>query len=183
VAPSESAEWYLLISGGQTITARLAAGGGAISFTPVPFGHDVFAQFGDEFGLPVPGNFDPPITSAPMLGNTNVSEVRDVNNDGFVTPQDALLIINRLNASGAGVLGSTAYPRAPFVDVDGDGNCSPIDALLVINWLNSHSAGSPSSGGEGEPVDAYYEQLDGSASDDDSLAALLAAEDYDRRRK
>ncbi|MFM7072282.1 MAG: hypothetical protein ACKO38_10875, partial [Planctomycetota bacterium] len=65
VAPSESAEWYLLLSGGtavgrggivgqgQTILDRLNSPTGVV-FTPAPFGNDKFAQFGDEFGLPVP---------------------------------------------------------------------------------------------------------------------------------
>ena len=32
-----------------------------VTYTPVPFGPDMFAQFGDDYALPVVGNFDPPV--------------------------------------------------------------------------------------------------------------------------
>jgi hypothetical protein len=182
-APWEMAEWFLLISGGQSINARLAAGGGVINYTPTPFGNDLFAQFGDEWGLPVVGNFDPPVTPTLPYGSfTNTQDNVDVDNDGYITPHDALVVINRVNEGGDGELTPANNPTGSFVDVDGDGNCSPIDALLVINWLNSHPSGSQS-GGEGESVDPYYEQLGSSSSSDDSLSALLALDDLDRRKK
>ena len=64
--PREIAEWYFLVSDGRSILDRFGAdpldpGTNVIDFTPVPFGRDVFAQFGDEFGVPVVGNFDPPV--------------------------------------------------------------------------------------------------------------------------
>jgi sugar lactone lactonase YvrE len=74
----------------------------------------------------------------------------DVNADGLVTPIDALLVINRLNALGPGAFtshaGGTQPP--PFYDVSGDDFVSPLDALLVINYLNAGSSG------EGEPADS-----------------------------
>ncbi len=47
-------------------------------FSPAPLGSDLFAQFGDNFGLPIVGNFDPPVGTpqvaapsalAPVLGS------------------------------------------------------------------------------------------------------------------
>ena len=35
-----------------------------MSFTPIPFGNDIYAQYGNSFALPVVGNFDPPATDA-----------------------------------------------------------------------------------------------------------------------
>jgi hypothetical protein len=74
----------------------------------------------------------------------------DVNADGFVSPIDALQVINYLN--------NPAKPRQltlpvnqrlpPYVDVNGDGSVSPLDALLVINFLNAARLG-----GEGEGED------------------------------
>jgi len=58
----------------------------------------------------------------------------DVNADGFVSPIDALLVINYLNSDPRPLLSSTRPPF--FLDVDGDGQVFPIDALLVINYLN-----------------------------------------------
>jgi large repetitive protein len=79
----------------------------------------------------------------------NSSNPEDVNGDGFVSPIDALLIINKLNSGGVGPLGNgngegetggSFYP-----DTNNDGFLSPIDALGVINKLNL-----PKGSGEGE---------------------------------
>ena len=68
----------------------------------------------------------------------------DVNNDGQVSPLDALLVINNLNVKGSRSVLSEAI-SAPYVDTSGDNQVSPLDALLVINYLN-HNRGA----GEGE---------------------------------
>lgn len=79
-------------------------------------------------------------------GEDGASGHRDVNADGFITPIDALLIINFLNANGSrSVVGLPAPP--PYRDVSGDNFISALDALLVINYLNSRSR---TGGGEGE---------------------------------
>ena len=59
----------------------------------------------------------------------------DVDKSGYVSPIDALLVINQLNSqslNNAGVV-NTNTPR--YFDVNGDVQISPIDALLVINDL------------------------------------------------
>ncbi|MFN0021570.1 MAG: dockerin type I domain-containing protein [Pirellulaceae bacterium] len=181
VGPWESAEWYLFISNNQSILTRNAANGGML-FKPTPFGSDQFAQFGDEWGLPIAGNFDPPITSAQPTGSlTNSRDHSDVDNDGSVSPIDALLIINRLN-SGDTSLPPTPFTHAPFVDVNGDGICSPVDALMVINRLNSQ-LGDGGASGEGEAADAYFSDLGSTSAQDGSLAALLALDDNSNARK
>jgi hypothetical protein len=189
-APSESAEWYLLISGGTTITARLAAGGGAINFTPTPFGNDRFAQFGDQFGLPVVGNFDPPLTPTFTHGSsTNTQDSLDVNNDGAITPLDVLAIVNTMIERSAGGVPAEAslYTRAPFVDVNGDGNCTNLDVLSVVNGLiaqQTASAADDDGEGESAATDAYFASLDESAGDDLLLAMLNeAADELDERRR
>jgi hypothetical protein len=163
VAPAGAAEWYLFLSGGtavgrggiagqgQTILDRLNAPGGVL-FTPAPFGHDMFAKFGDEYGLPIPGNFDPPITPQSTIDSApwqNHVRPEDVNADGVVSPLDALYVINELNALGPHAL--TGLPGTPgtYLDVSGDNQLAPLDALLVIMYLNSGAQGE----GEG-PADA-----------------------------
>ncbi len=72
----------------------------------------------------------------------------DVNADGFITPIDALIVINRLNVQGSGPLDPTpSAPNTPqpFYDVNGDGDLTPIDALIVINRLNTLGSGRRSS--------------------------------------
>ncbi|MFV2068498.1 MAG: Ig-like domain-containing protein, partial [Pirellulales bacterium] len=73
----------------------------------------------------------------------------DVNNDGLVTPIDALIIINAVNRGGGRSLGElpTGDDSLPFfLDTSGDGELAPIDALLVINYVN----GVDSNGAAGE---------------------------------
>ncbi|HUG67251.1 MAG TPA: dockerin type I domain-containing protein [Pirellulaceae bacterium] len=63
----------------------------------------------------------------------------DVNDDSFVSPLDALLTINFLNAMSTGGSGeaSRSIPAMLYMDVNGDRVVSAIDALQVINYLNA----------------------------------------------
>ena len=61
----------------------------------------------------------------------------DVTSDSFVSPVDALLIINMINAATTSILPQRTGTDEPFVDVNGDDLVTPIDALIVINYLNS----------------------------------------------
>jgi len=66
----------------------------------------------------------------------------DVNRDGAVTPIDALLVIDDLNANGARSLPLLPIlPNAPppFIDTSADDHVSPLDALLVIKALNAQT--------------------------------------------
>jgi len=99
----------------------------------------------------------------------------DVNNDGFITPLDALIVINYLNANGSQQL--PVPPVAPdepppFLDCTGDGNVTPLDALHVINDLNSSGprsvANSP--GGEGGGAHSSEASGEGEAASVPSLA-------------
>src|SRR4029078_11892570 len=66
LVPGDKGEWFFLVSNrkpgqaaaGHTVLDRIT--GGFVSFTPTPFGNDIYAQFGNSFALPVVGNFDPP---------------------------------------------------------------------------------------------------------------------------
>ncbi len=80
---------------------------------------------------------------------TNPRQSVDVNGDGYVSPRDALLVINRLNAGAGGAVDGVNL-GAYYLDVNGDRLLSPIDALLVINSLN----GGALAGGEGEGTGA-----------------------------
>ncbi len=64
----------------------------------------------------------------------------DVNDDGSVSPLDALIDINALNQNlfPGGILPSPAT-APPYYDVNGDGLLTPLDVLIIINYLNSHS--------------------------------------------
>ena len=69
---------------------------------------------------------------------SNSEKPLDVNEDDYISPIDALQIINELNRHGGYRL-PVERPRPlakPFYDVNHDGYIAPIDALLVINHLN-----------------------------------------------
>ena len=79
-------------------------------------------------------------TSIQVTGPTNTQDARDVNNDGIVSPIDALILFNEINSRGArSLLVPIPLSELPtgLVDVNGDGYITPLDPLLVINFLNS----------------------------------------------
>ncbi|MCO6458749.1 MAG: hypothetical protein J5I93_25865 [Pirellulaceae bacterium] len=126
--PREAAEWYFLVSD--------SASGQFDPYSPAPLGNDIFAQFGDEFALPLFGNFDPPVTDSPEeISLTNPDNAYDTNMDGRVTPVDVLVVINWLNAPPSQPTGVTRP------DVTADKRVAPNDALSVINYLNVRGAG------------------------------------------
>ncbi len=84
---------------------------------------------------------------------TNNINPLDVNADGYVSPIDALAIINALNTGGARSLldslgGEGEAGNRFFIDTNGDNLLTPMDVLNVINFLNANSSGRLS--GEGE---------------------------------
>lgn len=96
----------------------------------------------------------------------------DLNQDGFVTPLDALILINYLNESTArsnNVVArsvSSDGSNSKF-DINSDGRITAIDALQVINLLNSHS-------GNGPLKVTGSQVAEGEASED--LLAMLASD-------
>ena len=77
----------------------------------------------------------------------------DVNLDGFITPLDALLIINDLNMNESRQLPipyPDDYTPPPFLDVSGDNIVAPQDAVIVINYINEFGSGLIPPAGEGE---------------------------------
>jgi len=84
----------------------------------------------------------------------NPRQAEDVNDDGFVTPLDALILINRLNASGPEDL-PVPLPihvnPPPYWDADGDDAVGASDVLAVVNFINNHAAsGLAASAGEAD---------------------------------
>ena len=85
----------------------------------------------------------------------NSGKPRDVNGDTFISPLDALLIINLLNFNPGISLTPLPVPPLPgfapppYYDVNGDGYVSPIDALMVINYLNGEGEGEGEAQGYG----------------------------------
>ncbi|HUE72294.1 MAG TPA: S8 family serine peptidase [Pirellulaceae bacterium] len=93
---------------------------------------------------------------------TNLFNPLDVNQDTFVTPNDAMLVVNHLNRFGAGpyspMLAAATGQGVPqyFLDVNSDGRVSAFDAKLVVDYLNlkATQARSSASSPEGEADDS-----------------------------
>lgn len=85
----------------------------------------------------------------------------DVNADGRVTPLDALLVIQQLNAHGPATLAPQgAGTVAPlFYDVSGDHALTPLDALLVINRINAQGA-EPANGEAANNAHSFADAVD-----------------------
>ncbi|NLE39611.1 MAG: hypothetical protein GX621_16450, partial [Pirellulaceae bacterium] len=62
ILPEDIGEWYFLISNDYVGENRTTGTVVTLDhrFTPIPFGKDVYARFGDEYAMPIVGNFDPP---------------------------------------------------------------------------------------------------------------------------
>jgi hypothetical protein len=108
----------------------------------------------------------------------------DVNDNGFVTGLDALIIINKLNTTGPQVLPEPPAGPHPFYDVSGDNRVTAIDALIVINELNRAAAARQASQTTSEsptlsPTPGASTASEAAAAAGASLAAAAAVE-FDR---
>ena len=129
---------------------------------------------GDRISGPIPL-----VVTPPRSPYQNPNNHPDVNRDGYVTPLDALIVLNMLNEGAELPAGGPGSGEPPSVtpDVNGDNRLSPVDLLLIINRLNN---GAP--GAEGEAFDAEQFvsfpieqwQRERSAEIDAELETLLA---------
>lgn len=84
-----------------------------------------------------------------MTDRPNLPYQLDTNEDGMVSPLDALLVINHLNRDPSEIR-ITIYPHQ--LDVNLDGSIEAIDALIVINELNRIA---------GERIDRVFSEAEG----------------------
>jgi hypothetical protein len=157
--PSESAQSLTflvtpdnpqLFASGPSISST-----GTLTFTPAPnvkgLAH-VTVRLKDNGGTANggtdtsgPQTFDITITKPHPKHNTALA--LDVTNDSFRVPEDALAVINFINAFGPTVVPLDAPIGPPFLDTTGDDNIAPDDALAIINHINAFG---PDTEAEGE---------------------------------
>ncbi|NND96237.1 MAG: calcium-binding protein, partial [Pirellulaceae bacterium] len=176
--PKDSGEFHFLVSDDP---ADFPAGDVPFSpFSPAPLGNDLQAAFGDDFALPLLGNFDPPIEQGgtSLLGSlTNVTNAFDVNLDGMVSPSDILGVINTLVEQSNGTIVSTEQPIRTVAalggirpDVNGDKQFTPSDILAVINELARQSdigGAQAESIASDDSSEAWSMRVDSAFADDD----------------
>jgi hypothetical protein len=154
-----------------------------LNFKPIPFGNDTLAIFGEDFAVPLLGNFDPPVgpgigtPEEPVGGgetDTNPRNTLDVDDDGTVSVRDVVAVVSAIRTAG----GPYEAPRdnmAPYPDVNANGIVSVQDLLPIIEYLRSpENQGS----GEGETENSGTQLFVGVAlndqGDDGSRAAAVA---------
>lgn len=152
------------------------------TFTGQAFeGQDVVRIHGKQQPLRGEGESAPAANQSTLDGAwTNWAEPMDINDDGRITPLDALLGINALNRGSFGdlpLLADDAEINVSFVDTNGDGKLSPLDALLVINHLNRDSQSAASRTDWTDQADSAH------SSPDASLASLVLHDELVRRRR
>lgn len=156
-----------------------ASATGVASFRPDPVEdlplHETAIWHHPDHPSPDPPGFDAGVVDYPQIeflqatvqigtagggegegGFTNPNNAMDVNNDGYASPIDALLLISYLNAngstdvralSGEGEGAAQTSASRYYYDVNADRVISPLDVLGVVGFLNSMAV---QSGGEGE---------------------------------
>ncbi|MEC8555200.1 MAG: Ig-like domain-containing protein [Planctomycetota bacterium] len=130
---------------------------GTVTYTPATdfFGEDSFAYVVSD-NLGTTSNVADVLIRVQRSRWQNPTGNLDVNDDGQVSPLDALLVINYLNSGAEPFLPTSGVVPPPFYDVNGDEFVTPIDAFRVISFLNENSGGGA---GEGEAADfAWSEQ-------------------------
>jgi hypothetical protein len=115
----------------------------------------------------------------------NAANDVDVSNDGHVVGEDALTIINLINAFGSTPVPTDGRADGPYVDVTGDGFVAPEDALTVINYINAFGFTEAPTTPEGEnsarPTAA--QDLSSGPLSLESLISLLALDTIQSRRQ
>jgi hypothetical protein len=172
---------------GRIVTDPLFPNQNIVRFQPTPFGPDQYFQFGDEFALPLVGNFDPPVTTSGTVINpiNNTRNSYDVNNDGDVDAFDILALVTFIVQNGPGAPPTADLVGSLFYDVNNDKSIDAFDMLGVVTYIVANNqAALPDDAGEGEAADAFFSDLGSgqSGNNDDALIALLAA-DMDNNKK
>ena len=117
--------------------------------------------------------------SAAGSGQQNQGLAADVNNDSFISPIDALLIINELSLLGEGESSANSSSGKIYPDVNGDDRVTIQDASIVLNVL-SRQANS----GEGEQlIQTFNEKESADLSPADEVFAGLGAVDLSSTEK
>lgn len=98
--------------------------------------------------------------------------------DGSIAANDALAVINYINAHESGPVRDEVGQGPPYCDVTGDNNVAADDVLAVINFIN---AGNPAEGEASGTVDSASSAR--SASDLFSILAVDLVDAQMRRRR
>lgn len=185
--PSGQGKTYL---GSDMFTAAdLATGGKSVVLTiaaPLAAGDKLVATATDSTATGAPANTSEFSPALAIVNDPWYNRIKplDVDGDTHVFANDALAVINYLNAFGPGAISPTAVQGPPYYDTNGDTLLSAVDALLVINVINAGLGGE----GERQGGSAIADGEQGAGAANDVTAELIALLAFDfgqqpRRRK
>lgn len=100
MTPDTEAEWYILASDHRSIVERMTTDplnpkGKVVQFCPAPAGADLFARFGDEFGVPLLGKFCSAtglLLQSVAMANAQAVRVATQQPDNGETEQSAVVV-------------------------------------------------------------------------------------------
>ncbi|MCR4410891.1 MAG: DUF4394 domain-containing protein, partial [Thermoguttaceae bacterium] len=140
-APQAMAEWYFLISADRRIQDRIHPDtlnglGNVVDFSPIPLGKDLVARFGNDYAMPIVGNFDPPVAGqgAPVLFDEGLLPPPAPITVGLYAPGAAQFHLADENAAGASQ-NSFAFPVSVRggLPVSGDWNGDGVETAGVFD--------------------------------------------------
>ena len=103
-ATDQLGEWYMLVSNDLRAENRVAGSVALLDhpFSERPFGHDFVARFGAEFGIPVLGNFDPPVAGVSLLPLVTINNLPlpEMGLPGLYDPGSAAFFLRNLHSGG-----------------------------------------------------------------------------------
>jgi hypothetical protein len=151
--------------------------GCVVQFCPAPFGADLFARFGNQFGVPLLGNFDPPggavrQQSLAVTTSQPVAALERRQSDTVVTQQP----VETIAADPAGEPGTLEVVQAdedPASDVVQHVGTPEDDAVLVVPASRVVEVNGVWQQLEGNAVTVAFDGLGG----DDSLTVVGSGDD------
>lgn len=129
----QTAEWYFLLSGFPD-QVDLSVASIAHPFEPVPFGDDLYAEFGDELALPIVGNFDPPVSAVEVDDNNFEELPGDFDRSGMVDEADYAMWQQSFGESG--------------INMAADGNGDGVVDLADYTMWRAHVGMTAASSGD-----------------------------------
>jgi len=129
----QTAEWYFLLSGFAD-QVDLSIASIAHAFEPVPFGNDLYAEFGDELALPIVGNFDPPVVASEVENNNFTQLPGDFDHSGMVDEADFTMWQESYGETG--------------VNMAADANADGVVGLADYTMWREHIGMTAASGGD-----------------------------------